>query len=169
MGNLGLDYKLLIAQVVNFALFFIIFKKFIAKPFLNLIREEEENEKKNELLKSKLLKQDEEIELKRNTFKEELNKKEDNLISTARERAKAVELKIIEEAEEEANRIKKDSLLELESERQDLYKQLRNKISTLSLIIVEKALKDVLNEETKKKITSAIIKNLPKEKSLYEN
>ena len=169
MENLGLDYKLLIAQVVNFGLFFIIFKKFIAKPFLNLIKEEEENEKKHELLKSKLLKQDEEIELKRNTFKEELNKKEDNLISTARERAKAVELKIIEEAEEDAKRIKKDSLLELESEKQDLYKQLRNKISTLSLIIVEKALKDVLNEETKKKITSAIIKNLPKEKSLYEN
>ena len=169
MENLGLDYKLLIAQVVNFGLFFIIFKKFIAKPFLNLIKEEEENEKKHELLKSKLLKQDEEIELKRNTFKEELNKKEDNLISTARERAKAVELKIIEEAEEDAKRIKKDSLLELESEKQDLYKQLRNKISTLSLIIVEKELKDVLNEETKKKITSAIIKNLPKEKSLYEN
>ena len=169
MENLGLDYKLLIAQVVNFGLFFIIFKKFIAKPFLNLIKEEEENEKKHELLKSKLLKQDEEIELKRNTFKEELNKKEDNLISTARERAKAVELKIIEEAEEDAKRIKKDSLLELESEKQDLYKQLRNKISTLSLIIVEKALKDVLNEETKKKITSAIIKNLPKDKSLYEN
>ncbi len=169
MENLGLDYKLMIAQVINFGLFFIIFKKFIAKPFLNLIKEEEENAKKNEQLKSKLLKQDEEIELKRNSFKDELNKKEDALISTAKERAKAVELKIIEDAEEQAKRIKHDALLEVESEKLDLYKQLKNKISQLSLIVVDKALKDVLNEETKKKITSAIIKNLPKEKSLYEN
>ena len=169
MENLGLDYKLMIAQVINFGLFFIIFKKFIAKPFLNLIKEEEENAKKNEQLKSKLLKQDEEIELRRNSFKDELNKKEDALISTAKERAKAVELKIIEDAEEQAKRIKHDALLEVESEKLDLYKQLKNKISQLSLIVVDKALKDVLNEETKKKITSAIIKNLPKEKSLYEN
>src|SRR3990167_11483624 len=124
MENLGLDYKLLIAQVINFGLFFLLFKKFIAKPFLNLIKEEEENAKKNEQLKSKLLKQDEEIELKRNSFKDELNKKEDALISTAKERAKAVELKIIEDAEEQAKRIKHDALLEVESEKLDLYKQL---------------------------------------------
>ena len=169
MENLGIDYKLMIAQVINFGLFFIIFKKFIAKPFLNLIKEEEENAKKNEQLKSKLLKQDEEIELRRNSFKDELNKKEDDLISSAKDRAKAVELKIIEDAEEDAKRIKKDALLEIESEKQDLYKQLKNKISQLSLIIVDKSLKEVLNEDTKKKITSAIIKNLPKDTSLYEN
>lgn len=169
MENLGLDYKLLIAQVINFGLFFILFKKFIAKPFLNLIKEEEENEKKNELLKSKLLKQDEEIELKRNSFKNELDKKEDELIATAKERAKSVEVTIIEEAETQAKRIKHDALLEVESEKQDLYKQLKNKISELSMIIVNKSLKEVLNEETKKKITSAIIKNLPKDTSSYEN
>jgi len=169
MENLGLDYKLLIAQVINFGLFFLLFKKFIAKPFLNLIKEEEENEKKNEQLKSKLLKQDEEIEVKRNSFKDELDEKEDKLITSAKERAKSVELKIIEEAEEDAKRIKQDALLEIEAEKQDLYKQLKNKISELSLIIVDKSLKEVLNEDTKKKITSAIIKNLPKDTSLYEN
>ncbi|MDP3974557.1 MAG: hypothetical protein Q8P65_01050 [bacterium] len=169
MENLGLDYKLLIAQVINFGLFFLLFKKFIAKPFLNLIKEEEENEKKNELLKSKLLKQDEEIEIKRNSFKDELDEKEDKLITSAKERAKSVELKIIDEAEVDAKRIKQDALLEIESEKQDLYKQLKNKISELSLIIVDKSLKEVLNEDTKKKITSAIIKNLPKDTSLYEN
>ena len=160
---------MLIAQVINFGLFFLLFKKFIAKPFLNLIKEEEENEKKNEQLKSKLLKQDEEIEVKRNSFKDELDEKEDKLITSAKERAKSVELKIIEEAEEDAKRIKQDALLEIEAEKQDLYKQLKNKISELSLIIVDKSLKEVLNEDTKKKITSAIIKNLPKDTSLYEN
>lgn len=169
MENLGLDYKLLIAQVINFGLFFLLFKKFIAKPFLNLIKEEEINENKNEQLKSKLLKQDEEIELKRNSLKEELVKKEDELITSAKERAKSIELKIIEDAEDQAKRLKHDALIEVESERQDLYKQLKNKISELSLIIVDKALKEVLNEETKKKITSAIIKNLPKDTSKYEN
>lgn len=169
MENLGIDYKLLIAQVINFGLFFILFKKFIAKPFLNLIKEEEDNEQKKEQLKINLLKQDEDIESKRSKFNEEITKKEDDLISSAKERAKAVEQNIIEDAEAQAKRIKQDALLEIESEKQDLYKQLKHKVSELSLIIVEKALKDVLNDETKKKITTAIIKNLPKDKSAYEN
>ena len=75
----------MIAQVINFGLFFIIFKKFIAKPFLNLIKEEEENAKKNEQLKSKLLKQDEEIELKRNSFKDELNKRMQNILDVTKQ------------------------------------------------------------------------------------
>src|SRR3990167_10047164 len=99
MENLGIDIKLLIAQVINFGLFFILFKKFIAKPFLNLIKEEEDNEQKKEQLKEKLQKQDEEIESKRNSFKEEIDKKEEEIVASAKERGKAVEKKIIEDAE----------------------------------------------------------------------
>lgn len=169
MDNLGIDFKLLIAQVINFGLFYILFKKFIAKPFLNLIKEEEDNELKNEQLKEKLQKQDEEIESKRNSFKEEIDKKEEEIVASAKERGKAVEKKIIEDAETQAERIKQDALVKIASEKQDLYKQIKQKITELSLIIVDKSLKNVLNEETKKRITSAIIKNLPKDKSSYEN
>ena len=169
MDNLGIDLKLLIAQVINFGLFFILFKKFIAKPFLNLIKEEEDNEQKKEQLKEKLLKQDEEIESKRNSFKDEIDKKEEEIVASAKERGKAVEKKIIEDAETQAIRIKQDAAVEIASEKQDLYKQIKQKIVELSLIIVDKSLKNVLNEETKKRITASIIKNLPKDKSSYEN
>lgn len=169
MENLGIDLKLLIAQVINFGLFFILFKRFIAKPFLNLIKEEEANEQKKEQLRVNLQKQDETIEAKRSSFKDEIAKKEEEIVASAKERAKAVENKIIEQAEVQANRIKQDALIEIASEKQDLYKQVKQKITDLSLIIVDKSLKEVLNEETKKKITSEIIKNLPKDKSSYEN
>ncbi|MEX1052390.1 MAG: hypothetical protein WEC80_00910 [Patescibacteria group bacterium] len=169
MENLGIDAKLLIAQLVNFGLFYIIFKKFIAKPFLSLIKEEEVNEKKQEELKVKLQKQDEDLEVKRSDFNTQISKKEDDIISKAKERAKSVEAKIISEAEEEALRIKEKALKEIHSEKQDLYKQIKGKVSSLSLFIVNKTLKDILTEDVKKKITSSIIKNLPKDKHLYEN
>jgi len=169
MENLGLDFKLLIAQLVNFGLFYIIFKKYLAKPFLNLIKEEEVGEKKREELKIKLQKQDEDFETKRNDLNIQISRKEEQIISNAKERAKSVELKIINEAEEEAIRIRAKALKEIESERQDLYKQLKKKISDLSIILVNKTLKDVLTEDVRKKITNSIIKNLPKEKHVYEN
>jgi F-type H+-transporting ATPase subunit b len=169
MENLGIDAKLLIAQLVNFGLFYILFKKFIAKPFLNLIKDEEVNEKKQEELRIKLQKQDEDLEAKRSNFNTQISKEEEDIISKAKERAKTVEAKIISVAEEEALRIKEKALKEIQSEKQDLYKQIKNKISTLSLLLVNKTLRDVLTDDVKKRITSSIIKNLPKEKHLYEN
>jgi len=40
MEGLGVDVKLLIAQVINFLLFFYIFKKYLAKPFQKYLDEE---------------------------------------------------------------------------------------------------------------------------------
>jgi F0F1-type ATP synthase membrane subunit b/b' len=37
MDKFGLDIKLLIAQVTNFAIFFFVFKKFMAKPFAQFV------------------------------------------------------------------------------------------------------------------------------------
>ena len=45
MENLGIDLKLMIAQSINFLLFFFIVKKFIAKPFTNFLEEEKNKEK----------------------------------------------------------------------------------------------------------------------------
>ncbi|MFH1827510.1 MAG: hypothetical protein ABH812_03740 [bacterium] len=169
MDNLGIDYKLIIAQLVNFGLFYIIFKKFIAKPFLNLIKEEEENDKKRDEIKVKLEKQDEEINFQREKLEKEIAKKEEEIILDAKERAKSIKENLIKESEVDASRIKEKALKEIDAEKQDLYKELKHRITELSLIIVNKTLKDILTSEMKKKITNSIIKNLPNEKISHEN
>jgi len=50
MEKLGVDIKLLIAQITNFILFFIVFKKLVSKPFKNFL----DDERKKEELKEKL-------------------------------------------------------------------------------------------------------------------
>lgn len=169
MDNLGIDYKLIIAQLINFGLFYIIFKKFVAKPFLNLIKEEEENDKKRDEIKVKLEKQDEEINSQRDKLEKEIAKKEEEIILNAKERAKSIKENLIKESENEALRIKEKALKEIDAEKQDLYKELKHRITELGLIVVNKTLKDILTIEMKKKITNSIIKNLPKEKTSYEN
>jgi len=51
MEALGIDIKLIIAQVVNFFLFLILFKKFMAKPFYNYLDKlQRNNEDKEKIL-----------------------------------------------------------------------------------------------------------------------
>ena len=57
MENLGINVKLIIAQIINFALFFLIYKKFIAKPFVNFINGEKKKEEENKSKEMKEIKE----------------------------------------------------------------------------------------------------------------
>jgi len=72
MESLGVDVKLLIAQIVNFLLFFLIFKKFIAKPFSQFLVTEKQKEQERERILLELKQKEDnflkekEIEMKKN-------------------------------------------------------------------------------------------------------
>ena len=59
MENLGIDGKLLLAQIINFVLFFILVKQFVVKPFTNFLNQERKNEEDKDKLLEKLKKSEE--------------------------------------------------------------------------------------------------------------
>jgi F0F1-type ATP synthase membrane subunit b/b' len=61
MENLGIDLKLIVAQLVNFGIFFFVFQKFISKPFLAHLKKKQEEESIRENFASKLKSREEEL------------------------------------------------------------------------------------------------------------
>jgi len=61
MENLGIDPKLIFSQILNFAVFFFIFFRFIAKPFNAYLSKQKELEKEREELAASTKKQQEEL------------------------------------------------------------------------------------------------------------
>ena len=59
MENLGIDGKLLLAQMINFALFFILVKQFMVKPFTSFLNQERKNEEEKNRMLEKLKKSEE--------------------------------------------------------------------------------------------------------------
>jgi len=169
MENLGIDLKLLIAQLINFVLFFFIIKKFVAKPFLKFINDEKEKEKEKQKLLLSIEKQEKAAIEKEKAMQLKFKKELDVAIADAKEKATHVKEEIIKEAKEEAETIKKNAKAELMSEKEALYTEVKSKISELSLLIVNKALADSLDTEAKRKVTAKIVNNLPKNIDFYEN
>lgn len=159
MENLGIDTKLLIAQTVNFALFFFIFKRFIAKPFARYI----DQEKNKELEKEKALKvvQEEREKLEAKSVKLQAQMKQETLkvISEAKESASKVREKILEEATHEAEEIRDKAKKQAEEEKNKVYKEFQDKVLEMSLVLINKTFKDVLTDDFKKKITEKILKS----------
>ena len=168
MEALGIDLKLLLAQTINFVLFFIIFKKFLYAPFLKFL----DMERKNELEKQRLLKDLQEKETG-------LEKREQEVLADARAQA----LQIMKTAEETADKKKKEILKnahdeivdmklkakkDIEDERTKLHDEVKSHVIQVSRTLTTSVLKDFIDEKNQHSILERIFKEMKKGK-IYEN
>lgn len=169
MENLGIDIKLLIAQLINFGIFFLIIKKFVAKPFTAFLNEERnKDEEKNRLL-DKLKKSEEAAIESEKKMRERVRKELDIIFSQSKKEAQEIKGELVKQAENDAQEIRDKSKKLLEEEKNILYREVKDKIIKTSLIIVEKALKESLDETSRKQVTNFIIKNYQGKQKVYEN
>jgi F-type H+-transporting ATPase subunit b len=169
MENLGIDGKLLLAQIINFVLFFILVKKFVVKPFIAFLNQERnKDEEKNKLLE-KLKKSDEAAIEETKKMKEKMKKEFEVLFVQAKKEAQSLRADLIKQAEVDAQEIRNKNKKLLEEEKNTLYREVKDKIIKTSLIIVEKALKESLDESSRKQVTDFIVKNYQGKLKDYEN
>ncbi|OGK17610.1 ATP synthase F0 subunit B [Candidatus Roizmanbacteria bacterium RIFCSPHIGHO2_01_FULL_39_8] len=161
MENLGIDGKLLIAQLINFGIFFLLFAKFISKPFLKFLQQERRNEKDKESLLGKLKKGEEELGLQEKEMRNKIKKERNEIIEKSKEEGLRLREQIVAEANKDAETLKKKAMKEVDEERIKLHQDVKNKVADLSVLLVEKTLQQNLDENSKKRITQSLLKNLP--------
>jgi F-type H+-transporting ATPase subunit b len=116
LGKLGIDINLLIAQIVNFGLLLLVLTKFVYKPIIKRIEDDERELKKAQEQATILEKEKKNFIVERGTE-----------ITKAKERAK----EIIEEAENIADNIKEKTLKETEEEKQAVIKQIKGRLKEI--------------------------------------
>ena len=99
MENLGIDGKLLLAQIINFVLFFILVKKFVVKPFTAFLNQERKNEEEKNKLLDKLKKSEEASQEAEKNAKAKMKKEFDLLFIQAKKEAQNIRADLIKQAE----------------------------------------------------------------------
>lgn len=160
MQSFGLDWRLIIAQIVNFALFYFIFKRFISKPFLKYLKDQRSAEAEKEKLLLDLKKKEEEMLIKEKKAQAEIKKQINNELTKAKKEAEKLKQDIIDQARKEGNNIVIKAKLQAEEERKKMYKELSKRVVEFSLYLIDKSLKDYLTDDAKKKITNYIITHI---------
>ena len=157
MESLGINVPFLTAQAINFILFFILFTKYISKPFLEYIGKQKNAEKEREELTKKLQSQEKDYEQKNKELISEAKKERDSIFLEAKKSAENVKNDIIAEAKVEAENIIKRAKEQAESQKTELEKEMTKKCADMSVMIVSKALSNYLDEDGRKKVTDYII------------
>ena len=151
LGNLGIDIKLLIAQMINFGLLLWLLAKFLYKPIVRRIEKDEKELKQAQIQKK-------ELERQKNIFTKQKKKE----ITEAKKRAK----NIIKEAENIAKKIQKEIRDKTNKEALAIIKQSRDRLESLKLEIEKETLKDIrvkIGNSFRLSFTAALSLSLQKE------
>lgn len=158
--KLGIDWRLLSAQLVNFALLIIILHRLLYKPVLEMFRKRsniilrsiEEARKNKEGLK--LLEQKKEKEM----IEARIAAK--NIIGKAEILAKAREEKILAAAKEEREKLIGEGKNIIRAQKDAMVKELEKEIGGLAVAVVEKFFNKGLTKNEHEKIVKNIISSI---------
>ena len=162
MEQLGIDAKLLLAQALNFVVFFFIYKKFIAKPFKKFINQERNKEKEKEALLESVKEKEKALTESYRQYKEKVQKESLKILEKTRAEGEKIKAKVIADGRREAKEIQERARKQIMNERRKMEEEEHNKAIDLAIFLVKKSLDNYLDEGSRKKLTRYILNNSSK-------
>ncbi len=160
LHKLGIDWKLLLAQIVNFLILFFVLKKFLYKPILGFLD-------KRRALIEKSLKDAERLEGEMARVKEmrgeiikKANQRAEEIFKEARDLADAKKAEILRAASSEAERLIAETKKTLGKEKERLIDEAREDLAELVLLAVEKVVRERLDNEKDKALIRETISRM---------
>lgn len=160
LHNFGVDWVLLVAQIINFLIVFFLLKKFLYKPLLSTLKTREETIKRGlkEAQEARELLEKAEEREKKLIQKAQATSKE--LIAEA----KAERQKMLSEAEEHTRKQTEAMLTEAKAQiSEDIVKaekQLSQNITTLAVHVLEKSIADIFSDDEQEVVMKKALKKL---------
>lgn len=160
ISQLGIDWRLLAAQVVNFLILFWVLKRFAFAPlkkFLRARREEIEkgleNAEHNRLQKEKL-----------NTLRAEIlaksEKEAQNVLSEARQKGEKEYERILQNAKEKTHKLLDETKREIEQEKVKIIGEAKSELGKLVMMATERVLREKMNEEKDREIVERALNEM---------
>jgi F-type H+-transporting ATPase subunit b len=160
MEQLGIEPKLLLAQIINFAIIIFVLSKLLFKPILGMLDKRRKEIEDGLALTEKMRVEEEKMSVKRAKMIEESRKEARTIIDEARARAHDEEKEIVAHAHDEAQEIIEKGKLEAQRVKGEMEKDVRGQAVTLAEAMASKLLTGVLSSDDQHKILRSHLKEL---------
>jgi F-type H+-transporting ATPase subunit b len=137
---------------VNFAIFFVVFKRFIAKPLLSYLQKQQNEEMQRSKLTEELQSAHAAMETEKVKALQELKQKQSELISEAKKAAEETKSQLLSEAQKQSQLIVESGKQMIAAEKLAAEKELLKNVKAMAQVAVEKGLSSYLNLEGQKAI-----------------
>lgn len=156
MEKLGINFGLLIAQLVNVVVLVILLSMLLYKPVLNMLNERtrriQESLREADQVKEQLARANQDYDAKLAQARQEAA----GILAQAQDRAKVQEQEIVAQARQEADRIRGEARKQAEQERDQLLGELKNQMADLVTATATRVLGEELKSNHDKLIAESL-------------
>jgi F-type H+-transporting ATPase subunit b len=159
---LGINPVILLAQIVNFAILFFILKKFIFDKVIELVKDQRKKEKQTKIRVEKIEEKYQNIEKEKQKIIAKTEIQAEAIITDAKKKAEVQKQEITKLAKLEADKIRKDSLLEMNQKQEEMKKEVQNYASNLAVSLASKLISQYLNQDQQRQLIQKSIARIKK-------
>lgn len=164
MEGLGLDVKLILAQIVNFALLLWLLKKYLYRPIIDVLEKRRAKIEADLQKSGEIEKRLEEVEKERDQQRQTNREEAQELLKKSRDQAEAMKVKILTGAREQAETEVKKATEQIKAREEQILKDLRRQIAGLVVAATGKLIQAELDETKQHRLVEKILIDLEKQK-----
>lgn len=154
---MGIDWKLFIAQLINFGVLLFILYKFAYKPVLKMLDDRTDRIEKGLADAEKSGKKLKEIEEKEREVLVEAKKQAKDIIKKAEDQAEVNKVELLKTAQVESDKIIEKAKKVAGEEKDKMMVDVKGEIATLVAVAVEKIIDEKMNDDKDAKIVKEVI------------
>ncbi|HEX5429740.1 MAG TPA: F0F1 ATP synthase subunit B [Patescibacteria group bacterium] len=162
LGTLGLDWKLFIAQLVNFAIVLVIFWKWIVKPLAKNLTDRQSKIESGIKNAEYMEKEKENFEQWRMNEMRKTRDEADKILKIAILDAEKVKTDTVIETHEQTVRMLEQAKISMDAQKQRAMREIREDVATLVVAASEKILRHKLDEKKDHALVSESIQEVVK-------
>ncbi len=158
LSNLGINWKILLAQIINFAILLFILQRFLYKPIISLLdKRQKEIAKAHEDAKATAAKLADADTEKEKRLAEARRQSETLIKQAEADAAKAAE-RIIADTKSEMARVSKEERTKMTQEKDKLMQEATRSLGETVAMAVEKSVGDILDAKSREKLVEQALK-----------
>lgn len=161
LQKLGVNWQLLLAQIVNFAILLGVLTAFVYRPFLNLLDQRTERIRKAMEDAKRVEKETKELEQMRIEQLKKIDQEAGVILEKAKKQAEAMQQQILAKAEEKACAIIEKGKQTLSDERARVMGEVQSQLALMIVNLTEKLLRREFTAADQKRLTADISKEIP--------
>ncbi|MBX4187176.1 MAG: F0F1 ATP synthase subunit B [Candidatus Doudnabacteria bacterium] len=160
LGTLGINWKLFLAQLVNFGIVLFVFWRWIVKPLGTTLTQRQERIESG-------LKNADRMDAEKKKFEEwkigemrKVRNEADNILRTTTDTANKIKQETIVEAQHQANKLLDQAKANIDSEKNQMLKEVKQEIATLVVTASEKILRHKLDPKKDHELINESLKGV---------
>lgn len=162
LEGLGINWKMLLGQIVNFLVILYLLKRFVYKPFLQVLKERKSKIENGLKFAEEADEKSKKAEIEKNQILKEAWNKASETIKEGEKKGVLKTQEIIGQAQKEKERILKEAENQAKMEIEEMKQGQRGQMINLSMELAERILKEKIDQKKDKKLIENFLLDIEK-------